>query len=86
MSPEEVLRAGEQAGDAARFYAELYVGLYYEALNRDDESLNLIARAADNPAGRNNYMGDVARVHVILRKKGAAASQAPNPKASKGRP
>ena len=72
MTPEEVLRAGEEAGGTAKFYADLYVGLYYEALDRDDESLRLVARAADNPAARKNYMGDVARVHVILRKKTAA--------------
>jgi tetratricopeptide (TPR) repeat protein len=79
LSPEDVLRAGEEAGGAARFYADLYVGLYYEALGRNDESLRLLSRAADDPAARKNYMGDVARVPVILRKMGALAPQSPNP-------
>ena len=74
-TPEEVLRVGEEAGDTAKFYADLYVGLYYEALNRNDESLRFVARAADNPAARKNYMGDVARVHVMLRKKPASSTQ-----------
>ena len=69
MTPDEVLRATEDSQDTAKFYADLYVGLYYDALGRDDDSFRLIARAADNPAAKNNYMGDVARVHVVLRKK-----------------
>jgi lipoprotein NlpI len=73
-SPESVLRAGEEVGGMARFYAELYVGLYYEALDLTDESLRLVTRAAENPDAKNTYMGDVARVHVTLRKKAAANS------------
>jgi lipoprotein NlpI len=69
MTPEEVLRAGEEAGGTASFYADLYVGLYYEACGRDGESLRFVARAAGDPTARKTYMGDVARVHVILRKK-----------------
>jgi lipoprotein NlpI len=76
VTPEEVVRAAEQAGDTARFYADLYVGLYYEAIGRDEESLRLITRAADNPAAAKGYMGDVARVHVILRKKKESAEKA----------
>ncbi len=83
MTPEEVLRAGEEAGGTAKFYADLYVGLYYEALDRDDESLRLVARAADNPAARKSYMGDVARVHVILRKKAASSTQVRDSKVAK---
>ena len=83
MTPEEVLRVGEGKGDAASFYANLYVGLYYEALGRDDESLRLVTRAADNPAASKNYMGDVARVHVILRKKKATSTPVRGPKVAK---
>jgi len=83
MTPEEVLRVGEGKGDAASFYANLYVGLYYEALGRDDESLRLVTRAADNPAASKNYMGDVARVHVILRKKKASSTPVRGPKVAK---
>ena len=74
-TPEEVLRVGAESGDTAKFYADLYVGLYYEALNRDDESRRFIARAADNPAARQNYMGDVSRVHMRLRKKASSSTQ-----------
>jgi lipoprotein NlpI len=67
--PEEVLKVGEAGGDVAAFYADLYAGLYYEALGRDAESLRLVKRAAENPAAVDNYMGDVARVHVTLRER-----------------
>lgn len=67
MTPEEVLQIGEKAGGEAKFYADLYAGLYYEALGRDAKSLPLMRNAADNPAARDSYMGDVARVHVALR-------------------
>ena len=61
------------AGGTAEFYADLYVGLYYEALDRGDDSLRLVSRAADNPVCRKSYMGDVARTHVLLRKKADSA-------------
>jgi lipoprotein NlpI len=67
--PGEVLKLGEAGGDVAAFYADLYAGLYYEALGRDAESLRLMKRAAENPAAVDNYMGDVARVHVTLRER-----------------
>jgi len=75
VTPEAVLRAGEDAGETAKFYADLYVGLYYEALNRSDESLRFVRRAADNPAAKESYMGDVARVHVALRTQKASSIQ-----------
>jgi lipoprotein NlpI len=77
MTPNEVLQTGKEAGGAARFYADLYVGLYYEALDHEDESLRLIASAATSPEGRRDYMGDVARVHMTLREKRAAPSGLP---------
>jgi tetratricopeptide (TPR) repeat protein len=83
VTPEAVLRAGEDAGGAAKFYAHLYVGLYYEALKRNDESLRLISSAADNPAARKSYMGDVARVHVTLRKQTASSNQVSGAEVSK---
>ena len=75
-TPEEVLQVGEMVGGIAKFYAELYVGLYYEALDRNEESLRLIASAATNPMAKDHYMGDVARVHVALRKKAATSARA----------
>ena len=75
-SPEKVLRVGEEAGGTGQFYAELYVGLYYEALGKHDESLRLISSAAENPAAKDSYMGDVARVHVALRQNAATSHAA----------
>jgi len=69
LKPDEVLRAGREAGGTAQFYADLYVGLYYEALSDDDDSLRLVTLAAENAAAKNSYMGDVTRVHVTLRSK-----------------
>jgi lipoprotein NlpI len=83
ITPKEVLQSGKDAGGPAKFYADLYVGLYCEALNLDDDSLSLVARAADNPAAAKNYMGDVARVHVTLRKKAAASSRGLGSKVAK---
>jgi lipoprotein NlpI len=71
MTPDDVMRVGEKAGETARFYADLYVGLYYEALEQDEESLRHMTLAAENPAAKNSYMGDVARVHVTRRKQEA---------------
>ena len=71
--PADVLRAAEDGGDSAKFYADLYVGLYYEALGRDEESLRHLTRAAENPAAADSIMGDVARVHVKLRSAAVAA-------------
>jgi tetratricopeptide (TPR) repeat protein len=85
-TPEDVLRAGANGGDAARFYADLYVGLYYEALGRAEESLALISSAAKNPAAKDNYMGDVARVHVALRTKATPASASRGEKSTKKKP
>jgi lipoprotein NlpI len=67
LAPEDVLEAGDKAGGTAKFYADLYVGLYYEALGRDEDALRRIKPAAQNPAAKDSYMGDVARVHVKLR-------------------
>lgn len=64
-----VLAAGRAGGDLSRFYADLYVGLYDEALGKAAESLQLIAQAAVNPKA-NHYMGDVARTHLLVREGG----------------
>src|SRR6185503_18234938 len=67
-SPDDVLKAGAAAGGQAKFYADLYVGLYCEALGKQTEATRFIQGAADNAAAKGNYMHDVARVHVALRK------------------
>lgn len=74
---EEVLKevdAGE-VSDAERagrrFYAALYLGLYYEASGDDDKAKPFLAQAADERLQKtasgaiNSYMGDVARVHWL---------------------
>jgi tetratricopeptide (TPR) repeat protein len=81
-TPAEVLRAGEEAAGTGQFYADLYVGLYYEALGEHDQSLRLIASAAENPAAKDSFMGDVARVHVAMRQNAAASTQPGNEQAS----
>jgi lipoprotein NlpI len=81
MTPEEVLRAGDKEEGTGAFYGDLYVGLYYEALGRNKESLRLVTRAAENPAAAKSYMGDVARVHVRLRKNSEPTNKPRVPKA-----
>jgi len=67
LTPEEVLAAAEQAGDdRARFYAHLYIGLFFEARGEVERSAEHIRRAAEL-AQVGGYMGDVALVHAKLR-------------------
>src|SRR5262249_44229535 len=59
-----------------RFYANYYIGLYYEATGRDDLARNYINSALPQamPA---DYMGDVARVHAeILNRRAAKPTSA----------
>ena len=65
-TPESVLAA---AGDSARgkFYAALYVGLYYEAIG-DPRAKQYITEAASEPfVSAGGYMNRVAQVHVRQR-------------------
>lgn len=66
-SVDDVLAAAKAKGARARFYADLYLGLYFEALGQSETSLRYIELAAKNPSSQNHYMGDVARVHAKLR-------------------
>ncbi len=65
---EAVLAAGEKGGNSGQFYADLYVGLYFEAVGEDEKALQHITKAAENPSA-GHYMGDVARAHLIVRKR-----------------
>jgi hypothetical protein len=50
---------------SAQFYAELYVGLYFEALGEDALALEHITAAADDRFARaGGYMHMVAKVHL----------------------
>ena len=64
LEPEQVLEAaGSQA--SAQFYAQLYVGLYFEALRDDRQALeHIMAAAADRFAAAGGYMHTVAKVHL----------------------
>jgi lipoprotein NlpI len=65
-TPQEVLKvAGNQLD--AQFYAQLYLGLYYEALGNKPLALEHIkAAAADRFATAGGYMHMVARVHLAM--------------------
>ncbi len=63
LEPEDVISAAGQR-PSAQFYAYLYLGLYYEAMGREEPALqNIDAAAADRYAGVGGYMHMVARVH-----------------------
>jgi lipoprotein NlpI len=63
-SVEDVLSAARaQAGRDAMFYANLYLGLYFEALGQMTKAREHITLAANDPTSM-HYMGDVARVHL----------------------
>jgi len=71
--PEDVLAAAKAAPAETRagepmFYANLYLGIYFEAIGDAKQARDYIFKAAER-ADQNGYMGDVARVHAeILRK------------------
>ena len=71
--PEDVLAAAKAAPAEGRsgeplFYANLYLGIYFEAIGDAKQARDYIFKAAER-ANQNGYMGDVARIHAeILRK------------------
>jgi lipoprotein NlpI len=71
--PDDVLAAAKAASAPGRagepmFYANLYLGIYFEAVGDAKQARDYIFKAAER-ANENGYMGDVARVHAeILRK------------------
>ncbi len=71
--PDDVLAAAKAASAPGRagepmFYANLYLGIYFEAIGDAKQARDYIFKAAQR-ADENGYMGDVARVHAdILRK------------------
>ena len=62
LTVEQVLKAGS-AQLEGQFYAELYSGLYLEALGNPDGALRHIRNAAADRYSGSGYMHDVARVH-----------------------
>lgn len=66
MTPDAVLAAAGQSA-SARFYAELYVGLYYEATGNKTAGLtHLKAAASQQYASAGGYMYRVATLHPLL--------------------
>ena len=79
MTPEQVLTIANQTSPSVeldseqhrlqRYYAHLYIGLYYEMLENEQASLDSMKKATElNPLGKTNFMGQVARVHLQLRR------------------
>jgi lipoprotein NlpI len=64
VTPDQVIAAAGSGNDLSRFYAELYVGLYYEALGDSKHALPHITAAADARFSAAGYMHGVARVHL----------------------
>lgn len=68
VTPDDVLRAAGARAES-RFYAHLYIGLYFEATGLLAKALEHIAAAAEPGYAVGGYMHDVARVHLsILRR------------------
>jgi hypothetical protein len=64
LTPEQVLAAGG-ARAQGQFYANLYVGLYYEALGDAARARKFMTAAADpRYADAGGYMHMVATVHL----------------------
>jgi lipoprotein NlpI len=67
-TPDDVLKAAKKGNpsetelEARRFYAELYLGLYFEAKGDKEKAYEHIKRAATQFRA-DHLMGDVARVH-----------------------
>ena len=85
MEPKDVLNAANQhspgpaAGGSRQhlqlYYAHLYIGLYQELLGHKEASLESMKQAAEfNPMPDDNFMGQVAPVHVQLRTEHATDS------------
>jgi len=68
--PEEVVAAAGR-DPRAQFYAQLYLGLYYEAQGDGRRTLeHITAAAADRYADAGGYMHTVARVHLGILQQG----------------
>ncbi len=63
-SVEDVEAAAAAEGVGARFYADLYLGLYYELVGEAEKAAAAVERAASLP--NRGYMVEVARVHRRL--------------------
>ena len=54
------------------YYAQLYIGLYYDMIGESEKSMAAMRKAAKvNPIAKNQLMGRVADVHLLVRGKQA---------------
>jgi lipoprotein NlpI len=78
MTPEQVLERAEKTTATIRqgsedhklqlYFAHLYTGLYHEMLQDPVAAKASLKNATEiNPLGKTNFMGQVARVHLMLR-------------------
>ncbi len=78
MEPAEVMAAAElptpqaPVGSANHnlqlYFAHLYIGLYWEMLDKPDQALTEMKAAEKvNPLGKSDFMGRVASVHILIR-------------------
>jgi hypothetical protein len=67
MTPDAILKvAGSDL--SARFFAELYVGLYYDAIGDTSRAIEHLKNSADERYARaGGYMHRVAQLHPLLR-------------------
>ena len=81
--PEDVLKAASTDGtpklqlNRQLFYAHLYLGLYFEVMGDETKATEHIKAAVQY--GTDDYMGDVARVHLHLRWPNEKLPQPRNP-------
>ena len=68
-----------QAKIQQEFYANYYIGLYYESHGQPEKAREFIMKAAQT-ADQNGYMGDCARVHATLIRRAEAAKAKQNRK------
>ena len=85
MQVADVIAAAEkmpqatESGQSARFYAQLYVGLYHQVAGRIDEAKVALRESLNT--GMTGYMADSARVRLqMLAKTGSDAKVPPEPK------
>lgn len=77
MEPEQVLKTARETGvtdesdprnQLQRYFAHLYIGLYHEMQQEPDQCRQSMTEAARIcPLGKDNFMGQVARVHLAAR-------------------
>jgi tetratricopeptide (TPR) repeat protein len=75
ITPDAILKVGG-ADSSARFFAELYVGLYYDAAGDRTRAIEHLRRAADpRYEADGGYMHRVAQLHPLLRRADEARSE-----------